>query len=64
MSPITANREPFGIYGNWVATLLLLIATGGAQAARPMATDDTATAPAGDARLRPGASVSTRNAHK
>jgi hypothetical protein len=51
MSPITANREPFGTYGNWVATLLLLIATGSAQAARPMATDDTATAPAGECQI-------------
>jgi len=51
MSPITANREPFGICGNWVAALLLLIATAGAQAARPMATDDTATAPAGECQI-------------
>jgi hypothetical protein len=46
-----AHRGPFAIGGNCVVAMLLLIATGSAQAARPMATDDTATAPAGECQI-------------
>jgi hypothetical protein len=45
------ERESFSCCGKWVASMLFVLACGGSQAARPMATDDTATAPAGTCQI-------------